>query len=109
MKKEKPVIASDWWRLCEMPDLGELNNPDLARQNIVDHHFYPHPDGGWRLWAALRGTAAGHLICAWRGDTFESGPWEYESRSPLRRGERGLPSFQKKVLARGHWHEAQLT
>ena len=24
-----PVIDSDWWRLCEMPDLGDLAGPDF--------------------------------------------------------------------------------
>lgn len=72
-----PVIASDWWSLCPMPDLGELAHPEgVHRQNVVDHSFMPHPDGGWRCWACIRGTAVSRILYEWRGPGLEEGPWE---------------------------------
>jgi hypothetical protein len=72
----KPVITSDWWRICEMPDLNELNGPDLSRQHVVDHGFIQSKEGKWQLWACIRGTAVGRILYGWEGDDLESGPWK---------------------------------
>ena len=37
--KLTPVIDSEWWRICDMPDLGKLQGPDPEKQHIVDHGF----------------------------------------------------------------------
>lgn len=58
-----------------MPDLGELNGPVARKQNVVDHGFLRLPDGRWKLWACLRGTAVGRLIYGWEGDSLTAGPW----------------------------------
>jgi len=79
----KPVIVSDWWRICEMPDLEELNGRDLSRQHIVDHGFIQSSTGKWQLWACIRGTTVGRILYGWEGDNLEIGPW-----------------FQKGVVAR---------
>ena len=71
-----PKIASDWWRICTMPDLGDIHNPDTDQQNIVDHHMYLAPDNQWRLWAAIRGTLSGHVIYSWKGASLETTQWE---------------------------------
>jgi len=71
-----PVIDGHWWRVCTMPDLGELNGPDRRRQHIVDHGFIRARDGSWQLWACMRGTAVGRLIYGWQGRSLEEGPWE---------------------------------
>lgn len=72
----RPVIASDWWRVCEMPNLGNLRGPDAKRQHIVDHSFIRAPSGHWQLWACIRGTSAGRVIYGWEGETPERGPWK---------------------------------
>ncbi len=74
--KQVPVVDSDWWRICLMPDLGELNGPDPKRQHIVDHGFIRAKNGKWVLWACIRGTAVGRLFYGWMGDSLEEGPWE---------------------------------
>jgi len=97
-----PVIDSDGWRICEMPDLGELNGPDLSRQEIVDHHFYLDDDGVWHLWAAIRGAGCGHPICAWEGRSLTEGPWEYKGvvlRAEARYGECIKPDGEELVCA----------
>jgi hypothetical protein len=71
-----PVIDSDWWRICEMPDLGELNGPDPKRQHVVDHGFILAANGQCQLWACIRGTPIGRLLYGWRGDSLEKGPWQ---------------------------------
>jgi hypothetical protein len=58
-----------------MPDLGPLNGPDATRQHIVDHGFYQLPNGKWRVWACLRGTAVGRLLFGWEGDSLDRGGW----------------------------------
>lgn len=73
-----PVLEDDSWRLVENPDLGELGNRDPALQDVVDHHFYPGPDGRWRLWAAIRNARVGHLLFGWVGDSLEKGLWQPE-------------------------------
>jgi len=70
-----PVVDSNWWRICTMPDLGELNGPDPSRQHVVDHGFIRARNGKWQLWACIRGTAVGRLLYGWEGDSLEEGPW----------------------------------
>ncbi len=70
-----PVIDSDWWRICTMPDLGELNGPDPQRQHVVDHGFIRAANGKWQLWACIRGCGVGRLLYGWEGDSLEDGPW----------------------------------
>ncbi len=94
MKKHIPIVASDWWRICEMPDLGDLTGPDPAEQNIVDHHMYLDDEGRWHLWAAIRGVTCDHLIYGWEGVSLEEGPWEPKGvvlRADPQAGERNKP------------------
>lgn len=71
----KPQLSGDSWRICEMPDLGELNGPDPARQHVVDHSFIKAENGQWQLWACIRGTAVGRLLYRWKGSSLVEGPW----------------------------------
>ncbi len=70
-----PVIESEWWRICEMPDLGDLAGPEPQRQHVVDHGFIQAADGTWQLWACIRGAGIGRLIYGWQGSDLEQGPW----------------------------------
>jgi len=72
----KPVIESQWWRICEMPALGELQGPVADRQHIVDHGFVQAEDGTWQLWACMRGTSVGRLLYGWEGRSLVDGPWK---------------------------------
>jgi len=100
-----PALVGEAWRICEMPDLGELNGPDPARQHVVDHGFILANNGRWQLWACIRGTAVGRIIYGWEGDSLERGPWEprgVKLRADARYGEvvepqerAGAPFFLK--------------
>ena len=72
----KPVIAGEWRRICEMPDLGDLNAADPKRHNIVDHGFIRATSGQWQLWACMRGVGVGRLLYGWQGESLEKGPWK---------------------------------
>lgn len=74
-RRQVPEVASEWWRICEMPDLGKLQGPVPADEHIVDHSFLRRPDGGWTLWACIRGTGAGRILYGWEGDSLTQGPW----------------------------------
>jgi len=71
-----PVIVSDQWRICEMPDLDSLNGPNPDRQHIVDHGFAQADNGQWLLWACMRGTKVGRLLYGWQGTSPDEGPWK---------------------------------
>ncbi|NLF40635.1 arabinan endo-1,5-alpha-L-arabinosidase [bacterium] len=71
-----PVLAVTPYRLCPMPDLGELAGPDPRRQHVVDHGFLHEADGSWLLWACIRGTACGRLLYAWKGGGFDGKAWQ---------------------------------
>ncbi|MFC2124422.1 hypothetical protein ACFLU5_06390 [Bacteroidota bacterium] len=75
-KKFIPTISEESWRICEMPDLGELNGSDLTRQHIVDHGFIQANNGKWQLWACMRGTSVGRILYGWEGESLTSGSWE---------------------------------
>lgn len=72
-----PFLGEETWRICEMPDLGELNGDDPQRQHVVDHGFIRDSSGRWQLWACIRGTKAANtrLIFGWEGDDLSIGPW----------------------------------
>ncbi len=91
----QPVLGKNEWVIAEMPDLGELNNPDLTRQHIVDHSFIQAANGRWQLWASIRGTRIGHLFYGWEGDSLETGPWKpvgIKARARAECGEQTEPS-----------------
>lgn len=90
----KPRIASKWWRVCEMPDLGELTGSDPDKQHIVDHGFIRASNDKWQLWACIRGTAVGRILYRWEGDHLEEGPWIQKgiaARADASFGERTQP------------------
>lgn len=75
-KKFIPVPGNEYWKICEMPDLGELNGPSPEKQHIVDHGFIKSANGQWQLWACMRGTAVGRILYGWEGGSLASGLWD---------------------------------
>ena len=106
----KPVLISEQWQICTMPDLGKLNGPVPQKQHIVDHGFIMADNGKWQLWACIRGTAVSRLLYKWEGESLEKGPWEakgivraeekYGEQVRIRDGQRtetmGAPFFMKE-------------
>lgn len=90
-----PVLVGDPWRICEMPDLGELNGPDPQRQHVVDHGFLQDVNGNWQLWACLRGTAISRLLYRWQGESLQEGPWK-----PWGVGARAQPRYDEQIRFR---------
>jgi hypothetical protein len=97
-----PVLDGEPWRLFDAPDLGTLNGPDLARQHVVDHGFLQLPNGRWRVWACVRGTAVGRLFHAWEGEALHRGAWRplgVTLRAAAEWGERGAGTTNETLHA----------
>jgi len=86
-----PANRSEWWRLTAMPDLGELNGPIPRKQNVVDHGFL-RTEGGWLLWACIRGCAVSRLIYGWTGESLHAGPWQEDGIKLRADAESGEPA-----------------
>ncbi len=91
-----PIINGKPWKVCELPDLGELNGPTPSRQHIVDHGFIQDDHGKWHLWACMRGTSIGRLLYAWEGNSLFDTPWE-----PQGIAARAQPEWNEKVTKSG--------
>ena len=88
----RPVIEKPSWRICEMPDLGDLAGRGPAQQHVVDHGFGRADNGTWQLWACIRGTAVGRLLYRWQGGSLDEGPWR-----PLGIAARATEAFGEDV------------
>lgn len=98
-KAYMPVVDSNWWRICEMPDLGTLNGDDPERQHVIDHGFIQAENGMWQLWACMRGTAVGRLFFGWEGASLESGPWQPKGIVARAQEKYGEPVDPEKIQA----------
>jgi len=78
MKYRIPTIEEKSWVLCSPPDLGEFAATDPSIQGMSDHGFYLDDEGLWHLWAAIRRTKVGHLICEWTSRSLEEEGWDYQ-------------------------------
>jgi hypothetical protein len=89
-----PVLEGQSWQVTTMPNLGELNGPNLNKQDIVDHGFIEAANGKWQLWACIRGTAAGRILYRWEADSLTQRIWEEKGialRSDTVWGEQAAP------------------
>lgn len=91
-----PVLSGEPWKICNMPDLGELNGPDPSKQHIVDHGFVQDDYGTWHLWACMRGTAVGRLLYAWEGASLHDIPWKARGIAA-----RALPEWNERIKKNG--------
>lgn len=77
-----PVIGSEWQVIGPEPDLSGLGlqpEPVEGRQanQPNDHCIFKADDGRWHLWACVRHTAAGRILCHWQADSLNQSPWEF--------------------------------
>lgn len=77
--KLKPVIKSDFWPVGPEPELSAHGLQPVANGSQPnqpnDHCFFQSPDGKWHLWACVRGTKVGRILCHWTADSLEQSPW----------------------------------
>lgn len=69
----EPVLKGESWRIGAPIDLGAMD-PD-RRAEYVDHHVYRDAEGVWHLWACVRRTAVGRVLCHWRSDDLYASDW----------------------------------
>lgn len=74
-----PTLRGEPWLVAPSPDLSFWGlNPeasDIQPNQVNDHSIFQSADGVWHLWACVRGTAVGRLLCHWESDNFFSSPW----------------------------------
>ncbi|MFW6286308.1 MAG: hypothetical protein ACOC29_00040 [Candidatus Sumerlaeota bacterium] len=84
-EKLKPEIKSEWMRLVGKPDLNHLpllneDYPDATddkRNQPNDHCIFRGPDGAWHLWACVRHTRVGRLLCHWESPELTRPDWDF--------------------------------
>ncbi len=66
-----PSRISVWWTVAPAPDLRPYGlqpatlTPGTHANEPNDHCFFRAADGHWHLWACVRNTAAGRVLCHW--------------------------------------------
>ncbi len=84
--KEKPCIQEKWIQIAKKPDLEDLpqinndyrNADETKRNQPNDHCIYKASDKKWHLWACVRNTPVGRLLCHWSSPKLTSPDWNYE-------------------------------
>lgn len=69
-----PRVVGEPWYITAPVELGDLGRP--GEQQTVDHTVFQSRDGAWHLWACVRGTQVGRVLCAWESDALERVRWE---------------------------------
>ncbi len=76
-----PVIEDDWWEIGPEPDLRELglqpDPSDIQPNQPNDHHIFLDKTGKWHLWACVRETKVGRILCHWQADSIRQSPWTF--------------------------------
>lgn len=77
-----PEVSSQFWNIGPEPDLSEAGlQPEpvkgLQPNQPNDHCIYQAEDGKWHLWACVRHTAVGRILCHWEADSLQQSPWNY--------------------------------
>ena len=80
---KKPIIEGEWRIIGPNPKfsslLPELNEDADRRRDPNDHCIFQSPDGRWHLWACVRWTEVGRLLCHWEAGSLNDGPWEFQN------------------------------
>lgn len=76
-----PVVDGDWWVIGPEPDLRLLGlqpEPgDIQPNQPNDHCIFQGADGTWHLWACVRGTKVGRILCHWEATELTQSPWRF--------------------------------
>lgn len=76
-----PVIAGDWWVIGPEPDLRPVGlqpeQTDAQPNQPNDHCIFQSADGTWHLWACVRGTKVGRILCHWEAKELTDSPWRF--------------------------------
>ncbi len=81
MMGEVPVIQGPWRVIAPSPDLaaaiGErtVSADSELRNEPNDHCIFRTDEGAWHLWACVRRTVVGRVLCHWEAASFEQTPW----------------------------------
>lgn len=78
--KLRPVPYGGWWKIGPTPDLTDVLPPPPEgaeiRNEPNDHHIFQDAEGKWNLWACVRRTAVGRILCHWQAESLTDSPWE---------------------------------
>jgi len=76
-----PVIDGPWWSIGPEPDLRSLGlqpeQGDIQPNQPNDHCIFQSTDGAWHLWACVRETKAGRILCHWQAQNITQSPWRF--------------------------------
>ncbi len=77
IKRQRPVIASDWIIIGPNPDMKNIGIPFQERQEAVDHHVFCGPDKKWHLWSCLRNCSGMNrrILYHWEGESLQQEQW----------------------------------
>jgi hypothetical protein len=85
-KEEKqlliPVVSSEFWDIGPEPDLSAQGlqpglTGDVQPNQPNDHCIFKADDGKWHLWACVRRTKVGRILCHWEADSLTQSPWTF--------------------------------
>ncbi len=79
--KLRPVIDGEWWVIGPEPNLAPLGlqpAPGNGQPNQPnDHCIFQTDDGAWHLWACVRQTKVGRILCHWQAKSLTESPWKF--------------------------------
>lgn len=70
-----PVLDSEFWKIGNNPDLGDLMPEGDRSPEVVDHGFVRAKNGMWQLWACIRHTKVGRILYRWEGKSLNQLNW----------------------------------
>lgn len=78
--KMRPVVGDCWKLIGPRPEslgkqLPNLNEEPLRGWQPNDHAIFQGLDGCWHLWACVRQTSVGRLLCRWEAENLTDSPW----------------------------------
>jgi len=85
--KLRPIVDGEWWLIGPEPDLRPLGlQPESDPKGIQpnqpnDHCIFQAEDGMWHLWACVRGTKVGRILCHWEAENLTDSPWRFTGES----------------------------
>jgi len=79
--KLRPIIDGTSWLIGPEPNLAPLDlQPapgDTQPNQPNDHCIFQTNDGVWHLWACVRQTKIGRILCHWEAKSLTESPWKF--------------------------------